>query len=81
MTVQLETRDYVIRFAYRRGDPDSNLPIAFDPGDWYQWETLARQDDSRWQAIQTVTGQAIELRRADCGAGCRCALEWRATEV
>jgi hypothetical protein len=33
--------------------------------------------DDHWRAYRTFEGLAVELRRADCGAGCRCAGEFR----
>jgi hypothetical protein len=30
-----------------------------------------------WRTYGTVEGVAVELRRADCGAGCRCAGEFK----
>jgi hypothetical protein len=32
-----------------------------------------------WHAVTLATGQRAEIRRADCGAGCRCAGEIRVT--
>lgn len=33
--------------------------------------------DEEWVRVRTYEGLSLELRRADCGAGCRCAGEFR----
>ena len=33
--------------------------------------------EERWNTVATVGGMCVQIRRADCGAGCRCAGEFR----
>lgn len=78
MRVLLEGEDYVIRFAFRAGRPGAeNLPLTFAKDAWRKIEDHDRPVPDRWTPITTLAGNLIEVRRADCGAGCRCALEWR----
>jgi hypothetical protein len=55
-------------YAYPDGDDPHAVQIDLDP-------FPALTDD--WQEVVDWTGNAWEVRRADCGAGCKCAAEAR----
>lgn len=63
---------------YPRGDAAADLP-RFDATRViveYQGGHLPRLTDE-WQPVTLADGRKAEVRRADCGAGCRCAGEVR----
>ncbi len=76
--IDIESSDYVIRFASRAGRKGAkNLPLTFAKAAWAKVEDFEHGVPDRWTPVTTLAGNIIEVRRADCGAGCRCALEWR----
>ena len=42
-----------------------------------QFDGTAPALEDEWFRCQTVGGVVVDIRRADCGAGCRCAGEFR----
>lgn len=74
------------RFTARRADAtaDALSPLADDTEDRVVIETDVELPESRvgvadpWiTTTDAITGLTIEVRRASCGAGCRCAMEVR----
>lgn len=56
----------------RFSDDDSRRILTFAQGQ-SPWPL-----DDTWSPATLVDGREIEVRAADCGAGCRCAGEYRA---
>lgn len=49
----------------------------WDANRWLLTFALDRPDtNDGWQEATLVEGRRIKIRRADCGAGCRCAAEF-----
>lgn len=76
--IPLSDTEYEIKFAYRAGKRGAaNLPIAFTGKSWRAYDVRRAENPEIEMILVTTTGEKVWVRRADCGAGCRCALEWR----
>lgn len=52
------------------GDPDGRALVRLEDRD-------ALNEDEWTKTTDLITGRAVEVRRADCGLGCKCAGEVR----
>lgn len=78
MQMPMHSEDYVVKFAYKAGSPTApNLPLALTRKSWAKYQKATEENPEKEVLVETTTGQKLRLRRADCGSGCRCALEWR----
>jgi accessory colonization factor AcfC len=74
----MNSREYNIRFARRRGAGFNadNLPIVITSDSWADYLNWCEINPDIASPVETTTGQVIWIQAADCGADCKCALEW-----
>ena len=76
------TRDEpsVYAYPYPHGGPNTPLYLNDDKGEPVPLGRCVLSDE--WVCYtERTTGLAVHVRRADCGAGCRCAAEYAIGEV
>jgi hypothetical protein len=78
MPIPLSGPGYIIRFARRlnSGINGANVPIAVTAQSWDDYLAQIETDPDDPCPLITTTGQVVWVQAADCGADCKCALEW-----
>ena len=79
MTDSPVTRELPANALTLRRHPDATvtLPMWDEERDLVQCKTEPWPLTDSWQKVELENGTTVEIRRADCGLGCRCAGEYR----